>query len=217
MAGNLGNNGVADSGSNTNNPNPSYIGVPYNSTLSEVYKNGSWQALSNLTLSAWIYLPSGWNGNSEGSEIFSYYPAGTEGSTPGQVYQLGTGFQSLSSNRRLYFADGLQGGTAYDLSFSSTPHATPGKWMLITATYNGVGTGSNPVCSLYENGVLIQAADGTPASGPLLEALTLGVYSTLYLANGWGERDNEWTGGLSDLGIWNICLTGAAGRERTAQ
>ena len=208
VAGNLGNNGVADSGSNTNNANPSYIGVPYNVNLSEQYRNGSWQGLQDLTISAWVYLPSGWNGGSEGSEIVSYYPPGTEGSTAGQVYQLGTGFQGSNSNRRMYFVDGLQGGTADDVGFSSTPHATAGKWMLISATYNGLGTGSNAVTTLYENGVCIQSGDGTPQTGDLPEALTSGLYSTLYLANGWGERDSEWTGGLSDIGLWNICLSG---------
>ena len=30
----------------------------------------------------------------------------------------------------------------------------------------------------------------------------------LYIGNGWGERDNEWIGGMSDIGLWNVCLTG---------
>ena len=166
VAGNLGNNGVADSGSDINNPTPSYIGVPYNAALSNQIVGGQpTSGLWNLTISAWIYLPSGWNGGSEGSEIVSYYPPGTEGSTAGQVYQLGTGFQGGNSNRRMYFVDGLQGGTADDNSFSSKPNATPGQWQLITATYNGPGTGANPVCTLYENGVVIQANDGTPETG----------------------------------------------------
>jgi hypothetical protein len=79
---------------------------------------------------------------------------------------------------------------------------------LITATYNGAGTGSNPVCTLYENGVCIQSNDGTPTAGNLPEAVTSGIYSALYIGNGWGPNDSGWYGGLSDIGLWNICLTG---------
>ena len=185
---------------------PTYISVPYNQNLSEVYKNGNWGGLQNLTISAWVFLPSGWGSSSPCSEIVSYYPPGTEGSTAGQVYQLGDGFSGTS--HRMYFVDGLQGGTAFDRYYESNPDATPGKWQLITATYNGAGTGSNAVCTLYENGVCIQSADGTPQTGALPEALTSGIYSALYIGNGWGPNDNGWYGGLSDLGLWNICLTG---------
>ena len=215
-AGNLGNNGVANNGQTINNPNPTYLGVPYNAALSNQIVNGlPTSGLWNLTISARIDLPTAWGSSSPCSEIVSYYNAseseGNNGYPDGtQMYQLGDGFSGTS--HRMYFEDGLQGGTAFDRYYESNPNATPGKWQLITATYNGIGTGSNPVCTLYENGVCIQSNDGTPESGntgsALPQAVTSGVYSTLYIANGWEPRDNEWIGGLSDIGMWNVCLTG---------
>ena len=64
--------------------------------------------------------------------------------------------------------------------------------------------------SLYYNGVLDAAQ--SVGSYWLLPALTpaqSALYSTLYLGNGWSAGDGEWFGGLSDVAVWNICLTGA--------
>ena len=120
MAGDLGNSGTADSGTAINNPTPSYIGVPYNAALSNQILGGvRVLGLWNLTISVWIYLPSNFSGSTPGSEIVSYYPPGPQGSTAGQVYQLGDAYQSGNSNRKMYFADGLMAGTAYDTYFSN--------------------------------------------------------------------------------------------------
>ena len=127
VAGNLSNTATVG-GSNTGapvvNPNPTYIGVPYNPTLSgQEINGGSWLGLTGLTISAWIYLPTGWSNSSQGSEIMSYYPPGTEGSTPGQVYQLGDAYQAAA--RRMAFVTGSQGGSIIDEHYASPARATP--------------------------------------------------------------------------------------------
>ena len=119
IAGNLGNTatvGGSNTGNPVNNPNPTYISVPYNADLS---------SLPDATISAWIYLPAGWSNSSQGSEIVSYYPPGAEGATAGQVYQLGDAFQAAA--RKMTFATGSSAGTLIDQHYASPApgHATP--------------------------------------------------------------------------------------------
>ena len=161
----------------------------------------------------------------------SYYPPGTEGSTPGQVYQLGDAYQS-ATRTQCVFADGLMPGrldTTTPREPGGVRNATPGVWQLITATYYEFRhQRQSQSASLYENGVCIQSNDATsgpPNSGSALPpaltpaqsiaAIGMAAYSTLYIGNGWGTRDNEWIGGLSNIGIWNVCLTGATPNPST--
>ena len=213
VRGNVENTALDNSGVAVNNPNPTYINVPYNPSLSVAgYANGNAIGYNALTLDAWIYLPSNWvyNGSSAspGSEMISY-SAPYAPYYPGEVYQLGDGYQS-GNIRKMAFQSG--GFAAIDQSYST--NNTHGTWQFITAVYyGGDKTTACPIFDMYYNGVLKIANQGFPGSGngaiPLPAALT---NEPLVLANGYGTKDNEWYGGLSDLAIWNIALTRCAQR-----
>ena len=77
--------------------------------------------------------------------------------------------------------------------------------------YGGDSTSAVPIFDIYYNGVLKVANQGFPGGGngaiPLPTAL---ANEPLILASGYGVKDNEWYGGLSDAAIWGTNLTGAA-------
>ena len=220
VLGNVENTATSTSGAAVNNPTPTYIKVPYNAALSGSTVNGVLTGYNALTLSAWIYLPANWtyngSGASPGSEMVCYSAAYQAG-YPGQVYQLGDGYQAGNLRKMAFMGNGA-GPTpmaAIDQSYST--NATPGKWQLVTAVYYG-GNNSTAVgiYDLYENGVLTVADQGFPNGGfnSPVPLVTANPGEPLVLANGYGIKDNEWLGGLSDLGIWNTQLTGAAKRQR---
>ncbi len=168
--------------SGTNN----YISVPYKSALS---------GMLNMSMSAWIYLPTELTSTSPKQEIFSLW--NENGGNP--CYQFGFGYALPTW---LTFQNGQN---AYDQNFVTSGHETAGQWMLLTFLYNG-GTPSTAVSweAIYENGVCIKAGEFNLAGGnqtiPLPAAKS---GQPLELAGG----NNEWTGGLSDLGLWNTDLT----------
>ena len=167
-----------------------YVSVPYNSALS---------GMGDLTLSAWIYLPAALTSSSPKEEIFNLWNQ----NGGAECYQFGFGFAASW----LTFRD--PGGNGYDQYFVTKNHQTPGQWMLLTAVFDQ-GTPSTAVnwLTIYENGAVERSGEynlKAPPNGviPLPSANT---GQPLELAGG----DNEWNGGLSDLGIWNTALTGPA-------
>jgi hypothetical protein len=164
-----------------------YVSVPYDAAFS---------GMMNLTVSAWVYLPAA---PATKEEIFSLFNQ-TGGN---QCYQFGFGYALPTW---LAFQDGM---TAYDQYYVTKNHNTPGQWQLLTAVYNG-GSSSTAVSwlSIYENGVCQRSGEynlKSPPNGTIpIPAAAAG--QALKLAGG----DNEWTGGLNDLGIWNVDLTAAS-------
>ena len=168
-----------------------YVSVPYSSAMS---------GMMDLTLSAWVYIPTpGLTSSSPKEEVFGLFNQ----NGGNQCYQFGTGF--LDS--WLAFQDGGTGGPGFDTQFVS--NQTPGHWMLLTAVYNG-GSPSTAVSwmDIFENGVCVRAGElnlyGFVNGTIPIAAAKSG--QPLELAGG----DNEWNGGLSDLGIWSTDLTAAA-------
>ena len=179
-----------------------YISVPYNSAMS---------GMMDLTISAWIYIPSpGLTTSSPKEEIFSMWNQ----NGGAKCYQFGFGyavswlaFQDAGGNcYDQYYTTGKSGGAA---------HQTPGQWMQLTAVYNG-GSPSTAVswADIFENGVCVRAGEfnlgGGNGSIPIAKATK--NTQALEIAGG----DDEWNGGLSDLGIWNTDLTAAAAENSTS-
>ena len=163
-----------------------YVSVPYKSALS---------GMMELSLSAWIYLPSAITTSTPKEEIFSLFSQ-TGGN---KCYQFGFGYALPTW---LTFQNN---GSYYDQNFVTNNHQTPGQWMLLSFLFNG-GSPSTGVnwATIYENGVCMKAGEFQLGGGngtiPIPAAKS---GQPLELAGG----DNEWTGGLSDLGIWNTDLT----------
>ena len=133
-----------------------YVGVPYNSQFS---------GMSDLTVSAWVYFPSGFTAGSitQKSDIFSLWNQ-TSGN---QAWQFGFGLIpapstwltfSLNSDNNCfghYYWTANSAGT-------QGPTATPGNWHLSTCTYNGNDGNSNAgMYSMTANGVVFAAGDNT--------------------------------------------------------
>ncbi len=197
---------------NLSSSSPTYINVPYNAELSVSHYSGSTPVGYNaVTLSAWIFLPSNWvasgTGVSPGSEVISL---SNNSESTGQIYQMGDGAQSVN-NRKFDIEAGPF--TATDTNFLTVPGggATPGSWELATFVYYGGNSNTaQGIVDLYFNGVLQYATASTAggANGAIpLPVATAG--EALTIGNGYGIRDNEWYGGLSDLAVWGIQLTGA--------
>jgi hypothetical protein len=177
-----------------------YLGVPYNAAFS---------GMDNLTLTAWVYFPSGFTISNETAagkrEIFSLW--NQSGGT--QCYQLGFGFENSGSISWLAFQAPGQG---YDTHYWNTggtppgPHATPGSWQLISVSYAG-GTGTATAVGLWdmmENGIATIGGQLNVGSGNAQRPIpTAAANQILKLAGG----DNEWIGGLADLAIWNSALS----------
>ena len=101
------------------------------------------------------------------------------------------------------------GPGGYDQYLVTKNHQTPGQWMLLTAVFNAGGpSAAVNWLAIFENGVCEHSGSFNVTVGAD-EAIPFPAAASgqaLELAGG----DNEWTGGLSDLGIWNTCLTAAA-------
>ena len=214
VSGNVENTATNNSGGAVSNINPTYLNVPYNPALSISHYSGSTPVGYNaLTLSAWIFLPSNWTYSgtsaSPGSEMISYSAAYQSG-YPGEVYQFGDGYQA-GNLRKMAFMGNAGGPSPYaavDQSYST--NNTKGHWQLITAVYYGGNSNSAVgIYDIYENGVLKVANQGLPGGGnAAIPLLTANANEPLVIGNGYGVKDNEWYGGLSDLGIWGVQLTG---------
>ena len=177
-----------------------YLGVPYNAAFS---------GMDNLTLTAWVYFPSGFTISNETAtgkdEIFSLWNQG--GGT--QCYQLGFGYINSGSNSWLAFQ---APGNGYDTHYWNTggtppgPHVTPGTWQLISVSYSG-GTGTATAIGLWdmmENGISTIGGQLNVGSGNSQKPIpTAAANQVLKLAGG----DNEWVGGLADLAIWGSALS----------
>ena len=183
-----------------------YISVPYSSVLS---------GMNAMTVSAWIYMPTGATKSSPASEMISCMASATGSAN---VFDFGDGY---TVNDRMYFYGNAPGGandmyywTGGTISGVTVPiQASPGAWQLVTAVYNG-GTSSTAegYSFLYVNGVLWAEAAGPVGGGNgVIPMASATVGQCVYLANGSRTRDNEWNGGLSDLAIWNGALTGPLG------
>ena len=167
-----------------------YVSVPYNSATS---------GMMDLTLSAWVYIPTpGLTSSSLKEEVSACSTKTAETSA--------TSSAPAFSTRGWHFRTAA-GGPGFDTQFVS--NQTPGHWMLLTAVYNG-GSPSTAVSwmDIFENGVCVRAGElnlyGFVNGTIPIAAAKSG--QPLELAGG----DNEWNGGLSDLGIWSTDLTAAA-------
>ena len=99
------------------------------------------------------------------------------------------------------------GSNAFDQYYWTQNQATPGSWQLLTAVYNqGSPTTAQSLCYIYANGVEVRPSAPMNLGGAngVIPLPTAAVGQALELAGG----DNEWTGGLNDLGMWNVQLTG---------
>jgi hypothetical protein len=187
-----------------------YINVPYNPALSPT---------ADLTLSAWVYIPNALTGAAPKESIFGIWNPSNNNSqnAPGgnECYQFGL---SLNASLLEFRDAGGAAGDQYfgDLYTSATyPNHkyTQGQWMLLTAVFDQgpVGQSVNYL-TVYENGEVWHSGEynvSFPAPGPipLLPAQSAQPLQLAGGANG-TATGNEWLGGLSDLGIWNVALTG---------
>jgi hypothetical protein len=180
-----------------------YVGVPYNSQFS---------GMSDLTVSAWVYFPSGFTTSSitQKSDIFSLWNQ-TGGNA---AWQFGFGLTpppinwmtfSLNSDNNCY---GQYYWTA-NTAGTQGPTATPGKWQLLTCTYDGNDGNSNQgMYSMTANGVVFAAGStnlgGQNDANNVRYLAQAAVGQVLELAGG----NNGWLGGLADLAVWNSALSG---------
>ena len=188
-------NGV--SGPNT------YINVPYNAALSPT---------TDLTLSAWVYIPNTLSSSSPKEPIFSLWNptnTSTQGASGGnECYQFGPSLISTELSFRDYL--GFGGDQYFNGGSSAYPSHkyTQNQWMLLTVVFDAGPVGQNTnYMTVYENGQVWHSGQfnlnlggdptklyGQERSGGPLAVAGGGVTSTA----------NEWLGGLSDLGIWNV-------------
>jgi hypothetical protein len=180
-----------------------YIGVPNNAQFSDT---------NDLTVSAWVYFPSGFTASSitQKSEIFSLWNQ----NGGNQAWQFGFGFAGPPLNWMSFSINGYfncYGQYYWTQNSAGTegPNATPGQWQLLTYSYDGGWTDNTAVAmwSLTADGVVIGAGQTNfgPAGGngqQLIPAAAVG--QMLELAGG----NNGWLGGLADLAIWNCALSG---------
>jgi hypothetical protein len=177
-----------------------YIGVPYNSQFG---------GMNDLTVSAWVYFPSGFTASSitQKSDIFSLWNQ----NGGNQAWQFGFGYIAAPLSWMTYSIAGdynNYGQYYWTANSAGTqgPTATPGQWQLLTYTYDG-GSSSTAagLFSMAADGVVFAAGEtnpgGYPAQRPLPQAA---VGQMLELAGG----NNGWLGGLADLAIWNCALSG---------
>jgi hypothetical protein len=162
---------------------------------------------NKLTISCWVYWPTGTAGLSQISQLFSvgYYNGGPQG------YKFG--FYSISSGGRMSFNTGTPAASSIYPSFWSNiggvgPDYTAGQWDLLTVEYDGMDSStSTDRLEMYVNGVTVHAGSYRPPSGQGPYYLpTAAVGQVLEIAGG----ENGWYGGLNDMGIWNAVLTGGA-------
>ena len=146
-----------------------YIGVPYNSQFG---------GMNNLTVSAWVYFPSGFTASSitQKSDIFSLWNQ----NGGNQAWQFGFGYIAAPLSWMTYSIAGdynNYGQYYWTANSAGTqgPTATPGQWQLLTYTYNG-GSSSTAagLFSMAANGVVFAAGEtnpgGYPAQRPLPQA-----------------------------------------------
>ncbi len=176
-----------------------YLGVPYNAAFS---------GMDNITLTAWVYFPSGFTVNDETAagkrEIFSLWNQ----SGGNQCYQLGFVPNTGSTSWLAFEAP----DDSFDTHYWNTggtppgPHATPGSWQLISVSYAG-GTGGPTAVGMWnlmENGIENFGGQLNVAVGNAPDPIpTAAANQVLKLAGG----DNEWIGGLADLAIWSSALS----------
>ena len=166
--------------------------MPYSASLGSMYC---------LTLSAWVYYPSGTTNAgavpNKGQQLFNLWTQ--NGGNP--CYQFG--YYLPEPNERMEFtASGSESSiweSVWNVIGGNGPDYTPGQWAQWTMVYNGNNGTAGGDCYIFQNGVCVSGgAIGYtgqlyhPASGQAMQ-----------LAGG----DNEWLGSLDNLGMWNVALT----------
>ena len=177
-----------------------YVGVPYNSQFG---------GMNDLTISAWVYFPGNFTASSitQKSDIFSLWNqnGGSQawqfgfGYTPPPVNWLTFSFAGDNNCYGQYYWTANSAGTV-------GPIATPGKWELLTCTYEGGSSNTEmALWTMAANGVVFAAgqANGGAWDDPRpLPAAAVG--QMLELAGG----NDGWLGGIADLAVWNCALSG---------
>jgi hypothetical protein len=159
--------------------------------------------MNTLTLSAWVNIPAAAKVTSE-RMVFNMWDTGT------QVYEFGTKYSGLATARGLY-ARADTSGTDYQNSKSFWDRTDGSGWIdstweLLTFVYYG-GTDYTAVSfvQMYVNGTLVRSYQWGLGSGNGARPLPSPAPGQ-EMRIGVGNR--EWYGGLNDLSIWNVNLTG---------
>ena len=196
-------NGLYFSGAAADN----YVSVPNAS-------NGtSLSGMNTLTLSAWINVPAA-SYNGVRKMVFSWDDGDATPYTLGTWYPPGLpNSRGLTWNLNENVSDAPWADPSGNKGFYRRTDGTgyaAGTWQLLTVEYYG-GNSSTAIGfdQLYVNGIYVGGGEcGSPAppngAKPLPSAAT---GQNLRIGDYPGQ---EWYGGLNDLGIWNVNLTGAA-------
>jgi hypothetical protein len=162
-------------------------------------------------------LPSNWSTSYDPqSEAISLIG----GTTATNVFQLGFGQAPFKGRLYGYVNDGATTPpTAMDTSFTSGGQYAAGNWQLWTLVYDG-GTPTTGLdfADLYINGVVKAVGIIGSPTGNQVYSTVASTGGTLKIGGGAGlvsSRDNEWVGGLGDIGFWNMKLTGPFGTNAT--
>jgi hypothetical protein len=190
------------------------LSVPY---------SASFGGMTTLTLSAWVYYPTGTDytnavpvQTNRGQELFNLWDQ--DGGN--QSFKWGYYLDEPSSRPGFTDVAGLTGGQSSVEAWTSCwktvgglgPDYTAGTWAQWTMVFNGNaqsngydgGQTAVSTCFIYENGVLMTGGSfniGWDGMQFALNSPALG--QALEIAG----ATNEWYGSLADLGMWNVALT----------